>query len=327
MTDTGPSGSAPLSKNQRRAAARERAQLARKKQKRRQKQGRWLLQGGLVVVVLAVVVGIVLVITNSIRPAGPGPANMASDGIRIGQDFTAQTTPALGADDEPVATETTASSDTVDIVVYLDYLCPICGAFEAENNEYIAGLVSSGAATVEYHPIAILTNSSLGTKYSNRAANAAACVANYSPNSFFDFNTAMFENQPEEGTKGLDDARLAEIATGVDGVTSPSRITRCIDDQEFASWVGAATERALDGPLPNSNVQTFRGTPTILVNGQQYDFSTPFSNDEFRNFVVTAAGNSYADAATATPSPAPTDAPAEAPSETPAEAPAETPAG
>jgi len=326
MTDIGPSGSEPLSKNatknQRRAAARERAQLARKKQKRRQKTSRWLLQGGLVVVVLAIVVAVVVVITNSIRPAGPGPANMASDGIRIGQDFVAETTPALGADDEPTATETTASSDTVDIVIYLDYLCPICGGFEQANNEYIAGLVSSGAATVEYHPVAILTNSSLGTKYSNRAANAAACVANYSPNSFFDFNTAMFENQPEEGTRGLDDARLAEIATGVDGVTSASQITRCIDDQEFASWVGAATERALDGPLPNSNVQSFRGTPTVLVNGQQYEFSQPFTNEEFRNFVVTAAGNSYADAATATATPAPTST--EAPAE---EAPAETPAG
>jgi hypothetical protein len=56
----------------------------------------------------------------------------------------------------------------------------------------------------------------------------------------------------------------------------------------------------------------------VLVNGQQYEFSQPFTNEEFRNFVVTAAGNSYADAATATPTPSPSDAPAEAPAETPA---------
>jgi len=321
MTDNDKS----LTKNQRRAAAREKAQLARKKQKRRQRTGRWALQGGLGLVVIAIIVGVVLVITNSIKPAGPGPANMASDGIRIGQDFVAQTTPALGAGDEPVPTETTAAADTVDIVVYVDYLCPICGEFEAANNDYIAGLVSSGAATVEYHPVAILTNSSLGTKYSNRAANAAACVANYSPDSFFDFNTALFEQQPEEGTRGLDDSQLADIATGVDGVQQASAITTCIDDQEFASWVSAATERVLDGPLPNSDVQSFRGTPTVLVNGQQYEFSRPFTNDEFRNFVVTAAGNSYSDSSTATPTPAPTDG-ATAPAAEATPAPAATPA-
>jgi len=321
MTDNDKS----LTKNQRRAAAREKAQLARKKQKRRQRTGRWALQGGLGLVVIAIIVGVVLVIINSIKPAGPGPANMASDGIRIGQDFVAQTTPALGAGDEPVPTETTAAADTVDIVVYVDYLCPICGEFEAANNDYIAGLVSSGAATVEYHPVAILTNSSLGTKYSNRAANAAACVANYSPDSFFDFNTALFEQQPEEGTRGLDDSQLADIATGVDGVQQASAITTCIDDQEFASWVSAATERVLDGPLPNSDVQSFRGTPTVLVNGQQYEFSRPFTNDEFRNFVVTAAGNSYSDSSTATPTPAPTDG-ATAPAAEATPAPAATPA-
>ena len=321
MTDNDKS----LTKNQRRAAAREKAQLARKKQKRRQRTGRWALQGGLGLVVIAIIVGVVLVITNSIKPAGPGPANMASDGIRIGQDFVAQTTPALGAGDEPVPTETTAAADTVDIVVYVDYLCPICGEFEAANNDYIAGLVSSGAATVEYHPVAILTNSSLGTKYSNRAANAAACVANYSPDSFFDFNAALFEQQPEEGTRGLDDSQLADIATGVDGVQQASAITTCIDDQEFASWVSAATERVLDGPLPNSDVQSFRGTPTVLVNGQQYEFSRPFTNDEFRNFVVTAAGNSYSDSSTATPTPAPTDG-ATAPAAEATPAPAATPA-
>ncbi|MCJ0701953.1 DsbA family protein [Frigoribacterium faeni] len=329
MTDNTPDDKI-LTKNQRRAAARQKAQLARKKQKRRQKTGRLLLQGGIALALVAVVVIVVVVITNSIKPAGPGPANMASDGIRIGQDFVAETTPALAADDEPVPSETTAASDTVDIVVYLDYLCPICGQFEEANNDYIAGLVDSGAATVEYHPVAILTNSSVGTRYSNRAANAAACVANYSPNSFFDFNTALFDQQPEEGTRGLDDATLSDIATGIEGVVDPARITTCIDDEEFASWVTNATERAVDGPIPNSTVDALPGTPLVLVNGQQYEASTPFTNEEFRNFVVTAAGNSYADSSTATPTPTPTEsgAPAEpAESEAPAATPAATPAG
>ena len=315
-----------LSTNARRAAAREKARVARTKQKRRQKATRWALQGGLVLVLVAAVAVVVLVISNGVRPAGPGPENMASDGIKIGEGFQAVPTEALGPDDEPTPSETSDAADTVDIVVYLDYLCPICGQFEEANNDYLAGLVESGAATVEYHPVAILTNRSGGTRYSDRAANAAACVANYSPNSFFDFNTALFDQQPEEGTRGLDDATLSDIATGIEGVVDPARITTCIDDEEFASWVTNATERAVDGPIPNSTVDALPGTPLVLVNGQQYEASTPFTNEEFRNFVVTAAGNSYADSSTATPTPTPTEsgAPAE-PAET--ETPAATPAG
>lgn len=288
---------------ERRAAAREKARLARQRQKRRQRQGRWALQGGLVLVAVAIVVGVVLVISNSIRPAGPGPENMASDGIKIGADLQAVTTAALGPDDEPVPSETTAASDTVDIVVYLDYLCPICGQFEAANNSYIEGLVSSGAATIEYHPVAILTNQSAGTRYSNRAANAAACVANYSPNSFFDVNAALFEAQPEEGTRGLDDSQLKDLVTGVEGLQQSSRIESCIDEEQFASWVSAATERAVEGPIPNSDLPGLQGTPTVLVDGQRYDYSTPFTQEEFSNFVVTAAGNSYSETASPTPAP------------------------
>jgi len=294
-----------LSTNARRAAAREKARVARTKQKRRQKATRWALQGGLVLVLVAAVAVVVLVISNGVRPAGPGPENMASDGIKIGEGFQAVPTEALGPDDEPTPSETSDAADTVDIVVYLDYLCPICGQFEEANNDYLAGLVESGAATVEYHPVAILTNRSGGTRYSDRAANAAACVANYSPGSFFDVNAALFESQPEEGSRGLDDAGLKDVVTGVAGLQQTGRIERCIDEEQFGSWVSAATQRAVDGPIPNSDVDALGGTPLILVDGQRYDFSTPFTQEEFSNFVVTAAGNSYSESSTATPTPTP----------------------
>lgn len=314
----GPSDS--TSGKQRRDAAREKARLARQKQKRRQRTGRWALQGGLALVAVGIVVAVVLVITSSVRPAGPGPENMASDGIKIGADLQVVPSGALGPDEEPVPSETTATSDTVDIVVYLDYLCPICGQFEAVNNSYIEGLVSSGAATIEYHPVAILTNQSAGTRYSNRAANAAACVANYSPNSFFAVNAALFESQPEEGTRGLDDGQLKDLVTGVEGLQQSSRIEDCIDDEQFASWVTSATQRAVSQPLPNSDLQGLQGTPTVLVDGQRYDYSTPFTQQEFSNFVVAASSTSYSESGTETPVPGETTAPepTPAPEETPA---------
>ncbi|AMM19936.1 hypothetical protein AX769_06895 [Frondihabitans sp. PAMC 28766] len=166
--------------------------------------------------------------------------------------------------------------------------------------------MKSGAATVTYHPLAILTSQSLGTKYSVRSANAAACVATYSPDAFFDFNAAMFAKQPAENTSGLSNAQLVSLVNGVDGITSTSRIDKCISDETYASWVADATQRALSGPIPGARISKIASTPTVLANGQQYKYSTPFTVEEFSNFVVTAAGNSYSADPTATATPTPT---------------------
>ena len=130
----------------------------------------------------------------------------------------------------------------------------------------------SGAATVEIHPIAILTTKSAGTQYSTRAANAAACVADYSPDPFFDFNTALFRDQPQEGTTGWDDGQLVSRAQSA-GVGHLGNIKDCIDDRRFVNWVQAATVRALNGPIPNSDVRAIAAAPTIIVNGKQFKYS------------------------------------------------------
>lgn len=332
-------------RNHRRAAARVRAQKARAQQKRRQRRTRVGLQVGIAVVLLAVVAVVTLVLVNSVQPAGPGPRNMSDGGITIGRGLKAvsadtQSSPADAASDTAsgspsssssasdapsestsasadaasddatatdAASATTNASDTVRITLYVDYLCPICGQFEQENSSYIRGLVNSGAATVQIHPIAILANRSQGTKYSLRAGNAAACVADHSPNQFFAVNQALFDAQPEENTKGLDDAALTALVAKTKGIGHVAAITRCIQDQEFAKWIDAETTKVTSDGIPNADVRDFSGTPTILVNGKKYDYSLPFSNAEFRTFVVTAAGSSFAagDEGDQTPAPSP----------------------
>ena len=69
-----------LTKNERREQAREQARLARENEKKREKRNRLLLQGGIVATVL-VILGIVgLVLSQTLKPAGPGPLNMISGG-------------------------------------------------------------------------------------------------------------------------------------------------------------------------------------------------------------------------------------------------------
>ncbi|WP_144760183.1 thioredoxin domain-containing protein [Curtobacterium sp. 9128] len=292
-----PEGDARAERNQRRAAARERAQRARRQQKRRQRGVRIGLQVGLGVVLLAAATVVTLVLVDSTQPAGPGPSSMRDGGITIGQDLKAVT---AGSSSSPEPTASDAA-EPVRITMYVDYLCPICGAFEKTNSRYIEQLVDSGVATVDIHPIAILSNRSQGTKYSLRAANAAACVAQSSPDQFFAVNRALFADQPEEGTAGLTDAQLKTLVTGVSGVQAKSTIRDCIDDQRYGKWVDERTSAVTGGDIPGSDLSEFPGTPLVLVNGQQYEYSQPFTNEEFRTFVITAAGSG-----TPTPTPAPT---------------------
>ncbi|GAB3124938.1 DsbA family protein [Glaciibacter psychrotolerans] len=306
MTIVGPSDDRP-SKNRRRDAQQKAKQL-RDEQKKKDRRNRVFLRSGIIVGSLAIVALIAVVIVTSIRPVGPGPANMASDGLLIGEGMKVVTTSALSPEAKPVPTEPDTTGTVTDIRVYVDYLCQLCGQFDKTNGEQIAKWVGAGAATVEIHPIALLTHKSAGTEYSLRAANAAACVADSSPDDFFAFNSAMFTDQPEEGSAGRSDDDLLALVEKSGVHANLASIRRCIDDRTFVSWVKAATDRAVTGPVPNSDLTAIKGTPTVLVNGKQYVGSL---NDpkEFAAFVLQAAGETYS-TSTATPTPTPTPTPA-----------------
>ena len=251
--------------------ARESARLMREEQKKREARRRWYWRGGIGVGLIAVATIVAMVVVGSVKPPSPGPLNMASDGVLVqgdGTSITAVPTAATAADADPTPTDVSALTSTVNITVYLDYLCPYCGQFETTNGAQLSSWLTAGNITLETHPISILDQSSNGTKYSTRSANAAACVANYQPDSFLDVNSALFANQPTEGTDGLTNAELVSLVEKA-GVTDAS-VASCITDQEFGSWVGDATDRALAGPLPNTDVKNVAGTPTVLVQGVQY---------------------------------------------------------
>ncbi|MDJ0377032.1 thioredoxin domain-containing protein [Cryobacterium sp. PH31-L1] len=301
MTIGGPSDSSP-SKNRRRDAARVKAKQLRVSQKKKDRRNKLFLQGGIAIAAVAIVALVSVIIVNSIKPAGPGPKNMASDGAFIGEGMVTALTPALQPDANLRASEPDTSGAVANIRIYVDYLCPLCGDFEDANNEQIANWVDSGAATVEIHPVAILTSKSAGTKYSLRAANAAACVANYSPNDFFAFSSALFVDQPEETSPGRSNDEIKAIVKDSGVSTAVSNINSCIDDGTYESWVKAATNRALDGPIPNSSIKAITSAPTVLVNGKPYTGSIE-DPKEFASFVQVALGETYS---TSTPTPEPT---------------------
>jgi protein-disulfide isomerase len=238
----------------------------------------WVL-GGSALVVAAVVVVAVLVLSSVF-----GALERSSTSDQGGSGGSSSSTGApSGADGDGIVLGA-AKDGAVRVVTYIDYLCPYCGEFEATNADQLSEWVKSGDVVLEVHPVSILDRLSLGTRYSTRAANAAACVADTSPGSFEAFSALLFANQPAENTEGLSDADLLDLASEAD-VADMSSVGECIESEQFSGWVAEATDRALAGPLPDSDVDALTGTPTVIVDGVQYTGGID-DPDEFAGFVL-----------------------------------------
>jgi protein-disulfide isomerase len=290
-------------RNSRREEAREKARLIREQQRKHDKRTRLLIRTTVALFSVALIGIVAIFMLASIRPAGPGPLNMRSDGILIGENFEVTPTGSVKPGQSPVPSVREEGSEVIAIQMYVDYFCPVCGAFETANGDQIATWVETGAATLEVHPLAILDRVSQGSKYSTRSANAAACVANYSPDEFYAFHTLLFANLPEENTTGLDDSKLAELTVKAN-VRNANSIEECIEEQSFRTWVTNVKDRAMTGPIPNTNVEAVTTTPTIIVNGLKYT-GAPNDPAAFAAFVVQAAGENFNESSTPTPTPTP----------------------
>ncbi|MGO3146469.1 MAG: DsbA family protein [Leucobacter sp.] len=282
-------------KNERRAEAREQARVAREAEKKREKRNRLYIQGGVVLGVVAVLAIVGLVLTQSLKPAGPGPMNMASGGAIFAEDL--KVVPGDRLEDpaaQRIAPEVDRESVPLDVSVYVDYMCSACGSFEQQNGTMLENYVGSGDITLRVYPINFLDGQSLGTKYSTRAANIFACVVEQQPDAAFALHTRLLsaEVQPAEGTTGLDDKQLIQEAVAA-GAEADSELQSCVRDRSFAgfidennTWamsdlVGLAEGEQLVAATDNQGnpielqdadgPQRLVSTPLVLVNGKQWN--------------------------------------------------------
>ncbi|MFC4062227.1 DsbA family protein [Planomonospora corallina] len=213
---------------------------------RRKKRNRIVAAaGGLVIVGL--VIAIVVALVNA-AGAGSQGGTRARGGGAAPAIATAGGALAVGDAAAPVKLE-----------VYLDYMCPFCGRFEQANSAELDRMLAEGTARLELYPMSFLDKMSSGTEYSTRAANAVATVADRAPGRVMAFNTALFANQPEEGSDGLTDAEIAELARGA-GV--PQGVVDLFDDRIFESWVATSTTAVFETGI--------QGTPTVKVDGEVF---------------------------------------------------------
>lgn len=303
----------------RRDAVREKAQLVHAKQSRARVIRRSALTVGVVAAVVVVAVAVSWAIrSNGDRPqlqpddaAGDGFAITSVTGVSAGTPPDGASPAPTGVGQAPVATPVpspSASASVVNIHVYVDYLSPAARQWQLANAKQLSSWVTDGAATLTYHPVSMLTAKSNGTKYSLRAASAAACVATLDPSKFFSFNNELLTRQPAVDSDGFSDKELADLAQA-NGSDDPKKLRECIETESYSTWVKGATERAISG-IPGTNGLTLTGTPMVVVNGQQYvgDMSDAA---EFSQFVLTSASGAYYKSQTATPTPTvtPTRAP------------------
>ncbi|ULE33163.1 DsbA family protein [Mycobacterium sp. IDR2000157661] len=157
-------------------------------------------------------------------------------------------------------TEEGSSEPKAVLSLYEDFLCPACGNFEKTFGPTINKLIDSGAVAADYYMVSILDRAGQG--YSTRAANAAYCVAEADKEAFRRFHAALYAQQPAEGVGPYpDEARLIEIArqAGVAG-----DVPECINNGRYDDMVKGLA-KATD----------VNSTPTVRINGEDYDPSTP----------------------------------------------------
>ena len=146
---------------------------------------------------------------------------------------------------------------------YEDFLCPACGNFERNFGPTVAKLIDSGAIAADYYMLGFLSRPE-NDEYSSRAGNAAYCVADESIDAFRRFHTTLYRPniQPSEtGTTFPDNAQLIEYAR-VAGVVG--KVPNCVNSGKYLSMVNGLAKAA-----------GIHGTPTIRINGQDYQWSTP----------------------------------------------------
>jgi len=134
------------------------------------------------------------------------------------------------------------------MVVFTDYRCPHCRAFEGQVMPELEELVASGALGLTVVPIGMLGVDSELT------AAGALCAARQGETSFVKVHKALFE------LPGVNREALIELA-GKRGL-EPQQLRGCLEKGSTALEVEQNTLRAREIGI--------RGTPTVVLQGRAY---------------------------------------------------------
>lgn len=146
--------------------------------------------------------------------------------------------------------------------IYEDFQCPHCRDFEKAFGSTITKLIDSGAVAVDYYMVALPGLDKSNRGYSTRAANAGYCVGDENKEAFGRFHSALFAQQPEEGSgTGPDNDSLIETARQA-GVTGG--VADCVNKGKYDDMVKGL-----------ASASKITATPTIRLNGEDISPAKP----------------------------------------------------
>jgi protein-disulfide isomerase len=246
----------PMSNKEKQRLRAERAAAALREKQRRERRRQILTAIGVLVAIVLVVGGGFLI--NSMRDdttetAGKIPPPGSEYGLTI------------GSADAPHQ-----------VVVYEDFLCPICGEFEAAGHEELAQLADQGKVQIEYRPFVLLSR--LG-EYSSRSTMVWSLVLQQDGADVAQkLHDLLFANQPSEegpfpsredlvtlaGQAGADTTKLQTAIDAGDGVDWPVNATKSAESLD----VDSTPTITLDGK-PFTNGRTAADLATNLIKAVQ----------------------------------------------------------
>lgn len=140
------------------------------------------------------------------------------------------------------------------IVVYEDFICPICGELEASAGEGLNQAVADGKVQIDYRPIAFLSD------YSSDALNAFFVVRDTAGDEAAKkFHDLLFADQPSETASSFPGSDEL-IAKAVEAGATEAQVADGIENGTEMDAVTAATEASNDAGVT--------GTPTVLLDGK-----------------------------------------------------------
>ncbi len=241
------------SERRQQSAAAMRAAELRKAQEAKERRRRSIIITVVMVLVIGVIAGVAALVYANQDATGAAGARPA------GAVATSSVPDSAGG---RYAVPWGEASAPVEVVVYEDFLCPFCAAFEASSKSVLQPYVADGDVQVQYRVLSFL--SGLGP-YSEMAANAHAVVlASQGQDAAKEFHDALYANQPGESGPfpTADDLVERAVAAGV-----PEDVAQQgIDEETYSTWVANGTEAA--------QKEGVEGTPTVVVDGEQIEPSS-----------------------------------------------------
>lgn len=228
-----------------RPSRREEMHQRRAEQMRRDKRNS-RITWGVVIAILAILVGVVTVAVVKQATGGPAPTPKGEQWTPANVDANGAFHIGIDGGVIPNGTSITKPPTGPRMDMFFDPQCPGCGITDRAISGRVNELLASNELDMYMYPVAFLDRMS-SDNYSTRSVNALVTVAEKSPEHFMAFVSALYtkENQPGENStyRPVTDAKLAQVAVSV-GV--PQSVADTFAAAHYEDWVKKNTQTQLN---------------------------------------------------------------------------------